>query len=55
MDEDKTQPCPTCRKPNRLTEREAKIPGYVCDSCYAEMMYAASEGMAQDYGNSRRG
>lgn len=25
-------PCPTCKKPNRLTKQD-KIRGYQCDSC----------------------
>jgi len=29
---DRIHPCPTCKKPNRLTDRDVQL-GYQCDEC----------------------
>lgn len=28
----RTEPCPTCKQPNRLTKKDVKL-GYQCDAC----------------------
>lgn len=43
--EPRSEPCPRCHQPNRLTASEAQRPGFECDHCYAEVAASMWEGM----------